>query len=97
MRPLRSLGRAAGGGDALAAVALLAAVVVIFPPSHLGGALWVPIPATVVLIVVAVHVLRRVFGPSQARHIGRWARASAALAASCSVLMIAGAAAVVLT
>lgn len=96
MRRLSFLGRVLASGDALVAIALLTAVIVIFPPRHPGPELGIIMAATVVLTVTALRLLHWVVGPARARRMGSWTRASVALATSCSVLMMTGAAAAVL-
>lgn len=96
MRPVRSLGRLLARGDVLLAVALLAVVVVVSPPTDPGLQEVVSMVVAVAVAVATLHLLRFVVGPARARRMGSWGRASAALGASASVLMIAGAAAAVL-
>jgi hypothetical protein len=89
MQVLLAIRSLLGSSDWMMALGLLTAVVVLFPPGHGGWRLALLMAAAVALTAVALYTIRAASRPgTRLAHCGSWARATAALGASASVLMI---------
>lgn len=89
MRLLLGIRTLLRSGDSVVAFGLLAAAVLVSPPRDSGLRLALVMVSAIVVIGAALHIIRRVSGPDTSlARMGSWARATAALGASASVLMI---------
>jgi|GEM_PF-6152793 len=93
MRVLLAMRTLLRSGDSAVAVGLLTAVVVTCPPGDGGIRLALVMAAAIAVIGAALHAIRRASRPgTRLAWMGSWARATAALGASASVLMMVDAA-----
>lgn len=89
MRVLLAIRTLLSSSDWVMALGLLVAVVVLFPPSDGGWRLALVMVAAGALTAVALHAIRAASRPgTRLAELGSWARATAALGVSASVLMI---------
>jgi hypothetical protein len=89
VRLIRATATLLGSGESLAAFGLLTTMVVLFPPSDPGPRLLLVMAAAIALTGVGLHAVRAASRPgTRLARMGCWARATAALGAGASVLMI---------